>query len=244
MISPAWRTGRRSEEQGHPPSATPGRRFQAARPAQGRRPLHRRHRAPREPPHRQPAARPLRPPGRPRPLQVLPVAAGRPDAHLRLGPHGRHADQARPQGGRGHRPSLDQQGAGEGAAEGRGAQLRHAQEHPQIRRRHERPAQGRVRAAHRASCASSVSRPSHDMRHGVDRDAGDAPTSRPDAYPEQWDTAALKRGDLPRSSTSTCPSRSGPRKRASPTRRCASASRKAADEDYAARKAERNGPDR
>ena len=31
------------------------------------------------------------------------------------------------QGGRGHRPSLDQQGAGKGAAEGRGAQLRNPQ---------------------------------------------------------------------------------------------------------------------
>ena len=49
------------------------------------------HRAAREPPHRQPAARPLRPPGRPRPLEVLPVARRRPDAHLRLRAHGQHA---------------------------------------------------------------------------------------------------------------------------------------------------------
>ena len=55
-----------------------------------------RHRAPREPPHRQPAARPLRPPGRSRPLEVLPVARRRPDAHLRLRAHGRHAADARP----------------------------------------------------------------------------------------------------------------------------------------------------
>jgi hypothetical protein len=52
-----------------------------------------------KPPHRQPAARPLRPPGRPRPVEVLPVARGRPDAHLRLGPHGFDAAEARPQGG-------------------------------------------------------------------------------------------------------------------------------------------------
>ena len=39
--------------------------------ARGRRPLRARHRAAREPAHRQPAARPLRPSGRPRPLQVL-----------------------------------------------------------------------------------------------------------------------------------------------------------------------------
>ncbi len=50
------------------------------------------------------------------------------------------------QGGRGDRPSVDQQGAGEGAAEGRGAQLRHPQEHPEIRQCDERPAQGHFRA--------------------------------------------------------------------------------------------------
>ena len=61
----------------------------------GRRPLHHGHRAAREPPHRQPAARPLGPPGRPRPLEVLPVAARRPDAHLRLRAHGRDAEAAR-----------------------------------------------------------------------------------------------------------------------------------------------------
>src|ERR1700753_4009579 len=37
-------------------------------------PLHHRPRAPRTPPHRQPAPRPFRPSGRPRPLEVLPVA--------------------------------------------------------------------------------------------------------------------------------------------------------------------------
>ena len=52
-----------------------------------------------------------------------------------------------PEGWRGDRPSLDQQGAGEGAEEGRGAQLRHAQERAEIRRRDERAAQGGVCAA-------------------------------------------------------------------------------------------------
>ena len=70
-----------------------------------RRPLRHRHRAARKPAHRQPAARPLGPPGRSRPLPLLPVAAGRPHAHLRVGAHGRHAAEARPQGGRGDRPS-------------------------------------------------------------------------------------------------------------------------------------------
>ncbi len=45
---------------------------------------------------------------------------------------------------------VDQQGAGEGAAEGRGAQLRHPQEPAEIRRRDERPAQGHLRAAARS----------------------------------------------------------------------------------------------
>ena len=66
--------------------------------------------------------------GDPGALEVLPLARRRPDAHLRLRAHGRHAAAPRPQGRRGDRPSLDQQGAGEGAAEGRGAQLRHPQE--------------------------------------------------------------------------------------------------------------------
>ena len=128
----------------------PGRRRrEEAEGDRRRRPLRAGHRAAREPAHRQPAARPLRPPGRSRPLQVLPVARRRPDAHLRLGPHGRRAAEARPAGRRGHHPPLDQQGAGEGAAEGRGAQLRLAQVRAQVRRRDERSAQGDLRAPHR-----------------------------------------------------------------------------------------------
>ena len=54
------------------------------------------------------------------------------------------------QRGRGHHPSLDQQGAGKGAAEGRSPQLRHPQEPAQVRQRPERPAQGDLRPARRA----------------------------------------------------------------------------------------------
>ena len=82
-------------------------------------------------------------------LEVLPLARRRSDAHLRVVEARRHAAEARSQGGRGDRPSLDQQGAGKGAAEGRGAQLRHPQEHPQVRQRDERPAHGHLQAAHR-----------------------------------------------------------------------------------------------
>ena len=99
--------------------------------------------------HRQPAARPLRPPGRSRPLEILPVARRRSDADLRIRSARFHADPARPERGRGHHPSLDQQGAGEGAAEGRGTQLRHPQESPEVRQRPERPAQGDLRPARR-----------------------------------------------------------------------------------------------
>ena len=54
---------------------------------QGRgRPAHHRHRAPRVAPHRQPAARPLRPPGRPGLVALLPVARRSADAHLRRRP--------------------------------------------------------------------------------------------------------------------------------------------------------------
>ena len=74
---------------------------------------------------------------------------GRPDADLRLRPARLDARQARDEGGRGHRPPLGQQGAGEGAGQGRGAQLRHPQEPAQVRRRDERPAQGGLRPAPR-----------------------------------------------------------------------------------------------
>ena len=96
-----------------------------------------------------------------------------------------------PQGRRGDRPSLDQQGAGEGPAEGRGPELRDPKEPPQIRRRDERPAQGRLRAAPRAHRR----RPTWPIRS---RTCGDqvvddlAARHIPErAYPEQWDVERL-----------------------------------------------------
>ncbi len=53
------------------------------------------------------------------------------------------------EGWRGDRAPLGQQGAGEGARQGRGAQLRHPQEPSEVRRRDERPAQGDLRPAPR-----------------------------------------------------------------------------------------------
>ena len=95
-----------------------------------------------------------------------------------------------PQGGRGDHPSVDQQGAGEGAAEGRGLQLRDPQAAAQVRRRDERPAQGRLRAAPRADGGRGRRR--HGARHappGVeDLVAKHIPEK---AYAEQWDIEHL-----------------------------------------------------
>ena len=162
------------------------------------------------------------PPGRSRPLEVLPVAAGRPDAHFRLRAHGRDAAPARPEGGRGDRPSLDQQGAGEGAAEGRGAQLRHPQEHPEVRQRDERPAQGHLRGPAQDDGAGVAG--ADDRRHarGRHRRHRRQAHSRTTPIPRPGTSRASKRRSPP-SSTSTFPSTPGRRKRASPTRKWPSA---------------------
>ena len=100
--------------------------------------------------------------------------------------------QARPQGGRGDHPSLDQQGAREGAAEGRGAQLRHPQEPPQVRRRDERPAQGRLRAAPRVHGARRASRDTiDDMRARRGRRHRRAAHSRRTPIPSSGTSAGL-----------------------------------------------------
>ena len=142
----------------------------------GRRALRRRQRAAREPPHRQPAARPLGPPGRPRRLEILRLARRRSDADLRLRADGFDAAAARPQGRRGDHPPLGQQGARQGAAKGRGAQLRHPQAAAEIRRRDERPAQGRLRAAQgNHECAR---RRGDDRRHARRDDRRDRRAAR------------------------------------------------------------------
>ena len=117
----------------------------APRPGpRGRRPAHHRHRAARVAPHRQPVARPIRAPGRPGFVALLPVD-GRPAAEdLRGRPaQGDHGppEAARRRGDRGgHRHAIDR----ERAAQGRGPQLRHPQAAARVRRRRQRPAQDRL----------------------------------------------------------------------------------------------------
>ena len=115
----------------------------AAARARCRRAVRARHRAPREPAHRQSAARPLGPPGRPRPVALLPQPRRRSAAHLRPADHVLAADEQESRGRRGDRQPVDLQGDRDRAEEGRGAQLRHPQAGRRIRRRDERPAQGR-----------------------------------------------------------------------------------------------------
>ena len=118
-----------------------GRRREGAR---ARRPLRARQRAPREPAHRQPAPGPLGSPGRPRREPLLPVPRGRADAAVRhrgdeLG------DGPGPARRRAHRGQDGDQGHRAGPEHRRGPQRRDPQGRPQVRRGHERAAQGDLR---------------------------------------------------------------------------------------------------
>ncbi len=97
----------------------------------GRRPAYRRHRTARIAPHRQPAARPLGPAGRSRVESLLSVARRQPDAHLRRPEsHQGAAVAGRHEGRRSHREPDALAADRKGAAQGRSAQLRCAQEPP------------------------------------------------------------------------------------------------------------------
>ncbi len=123
-------------------------RLERARAGGGpRRPPHPRHRAPRGPPHRQPAARPRRPPGRPRLLALLPLAPGRPDAHLRLGAHQRPHAPPGHGGGHPHRARDGHEVDRARAEAGGGAELLHPQAPARVRRRDEQAAPRRLRHA-------------------------------------------------------------------------------------------------
>ena len=192
------------------------RRGEAAR-ARGRRPVRARHRAPREPPHRQPAARPLGPPGRSRPVALLPEPRRRPAAHLRPADDVRAADEQEPRGRRGDRQPVDLQGDRDRAEEGRGAQLRHPQAGRRIRRRDERPAQGHLRAARRHHGRRKRQR--RDHRHAR-RDRGRdrrRSTARRAPIPSNGTSRASRRAST-RSSASSRRSTTGCRKKRSSRR--------------------------
>ena len=116
-----------------------------------RRPVHLRHRAPRVAPDRQPAARPLRPPGRPGRVALLPVRRGRPRAPVRRRPHLQDPRQQVPRSGRrGRQRAADRaQDALEAdrgrPEEGRGAELPDPQARPRVRRRDEPAARDHLR---------------------------------------------------------------------------------------------------
>ncbi len=135
------------------------------------RPVRHRLRAPRVPPHRQPAAWPVRPPGRPGRVALLPVAAGRPDAPVQGRPHrARPAGPQRPRR-RAHREQAGHQLGRQARRRGRGAELRDAQERPQVRRRDEPPAPRDLRRPPRVLEGADVdSQPAR--RDGQGRRAG------------------------------------------------------------------------
>ncbi len=133
------RLGRRRHDRDE--HGRPRRRHQDRRHrARAGRPLCARHRAPRGAPHRQPAPRPVGPPGGSGRDPLLPLRSRRPRAAVRRRPdpqhHGALQAPRRPADGSRHPFAPDR----ERAEEGRGAELRPAQERPQVRRRDERPA--------------------------------------------------------------------------------------------------------
>ena len=113
------------------------------------------------------------------------------------------ARQARDEGGRGDRPPLGQQGAGEGAGQGRGAQLRHPQEPAEVRRRDERPAQGDLRPApgDHGGAGPLRRRPRHAPPGG--RRPASPSTCRPAPMPTSGTSTGWPRR-CSRSSASTC----------------------------------------
>ena len=115
---------------------------------EARRAVHLRHRAPRVAADRQPAPRPLRPPGRPGRVALLPLRRGRPDPAVRRRADLQDPRPARPgrrrgQGvpARGEDADADDR---ERAEEGRAAELPDPQAGARVRRRDERAAPGRL----------------------------------------------------------------------------------------------------
>ena len=160
-----------------------------------RRAVHLRHRAPRVAANRQPAARPLRPPGRPGRVAVLPLRRGRPDPAVR-----RRADlqdPRPPRPGRRGGPGVPARGEDahpddrERPEEGRAAELPDPQARARVRRRDERAAPGRLQVP---------ARDPRGTRHVRGRPRGDRGRRSPrlvETYTEsdifeEWDLAGLE----------------------------------------------------
>ena len=123
-------------------------------------------RAPRVPPDRQPAPRSCRAPGRSGRIAVLPVAGGRPDADVRVGPRQRDHGPPEVARGRADRGQDGHEGRRERSEADRGAQLRAPQERPEVRRGDERPARGDLRRASQDPRGAIAQGPGTGLRRG------------------------------------------------------------------------------
>ena len=134
------------------------------RVAGARRPLRARDRAPRVAPHRQPAQGPLRAPGRPRRVSVLPLFRGRSvEALRRRADAGRHRPH-RARGRRADRGRHDLQLRQARAGAGREPQLPDPQTDPRVRRRAQQAARGDLR--HKARHPDGRGRGHVELRRG------------------------------------------------------------------------------
>ena len=208
---PKNEAARKAEED---PQGAPTRPSDRAR---GRRPVRARHRAAREPADRQPAARPLRPAGRPGCLAVLPVAGRRPDADLRLRAHGQHAGQAGPEEGEAivHRWVNKALEKAQSKVEGRNFEIRkNLLKFDDVMNDQRKVIYEQRRELMQAE---DVQETVTEMRHQTIEDLVSKYVPE-QAYPEQWDWTPWPRS-AGGCSRSTCRSRTGRRKRASPTRK-------------------------
>jgi preprotein translocase subunit SecA len=155
----------------------------------GRRALRPRHRAARVAPHRQPAARPLRPPGRPGPVPLLPLARRRPHAAVQ---RQRGRDDHGPLQHPGRRPDRVQDGQPRdplGADPGRVAELRDPQERPEVRRGPQPPAHRHLRRAPQGPQRRDLHEQIRNMVDDVIEGYVLAATA--EGYPSEWDLEQL-----------------------------------------------------
>ena len=197
---------------------------------EGGRPAHHRHRAPRVAAHRQPAARPLRPPGRPGQLALLPVARGSAAAHLRRRAHQPHHGDAEDARGRGDRARAWSRAPSRArSARSRRATSTSASSCSNTTTSPTTSARRSTRCATSSSSRRTSPQRIADLRAGVVDGHVPRATCREESVEEQWDIAGLERALEARASASSCRSRSGSTPRPSSRRRdaCSGASSRA-----------------